>query len=128
MIGNVITTEIVFFHKRSGTVIFADLLQQIPVHLLFGWRKIVAKLDRMTGSEPAVPRKFRIAFINRKHARHALQRILDWPSEKVLMAHGEPVQQDAQTFLRRAFRWLGPSGVGINHRSENVRPNGSIGL
>jgi hypothetical protein len=24
----------------------------------------------------------------------------------VLMAHGTPVEKDAQAFLRRAFRWL----------------------
>jgi hypothetical protein len=104
--GNRITTEAVFFHRASGTALFTDLLQQIPPHLLTGWRKLVAKFDRMTGDEPQVPMKFRLATTNRRAARQALTRILAWPAQKVLIAHGEPVERDAQTYLRRAFSWL----------------------
>jgi hypothetical protein len=106
MQGNLITTEVVFFHATSGTVLFTDLLQQLPASSFSGWRALVAKLDLMVGPEPSVPRKFRIAFTNRRAARDALQRIFAWPVEKVLMAHGTPVDNDARTFLRRAFRWL----------------------
>ncbi len=106
MRGNLITTEVVFFHRKSGTVLFADLIQQIPAELLSGWRAVVAKLDLMTGPEPSVPRKFRFAFTNRRVARNAAKRILAWPAEKVVMAHGTPVEKDASDFLRRAFDWL----------------------
>ena len=106
MRGNLITSEVVFFHLVSGTVLFTDLLQQIPAELVSGWRATIAKLDLMVGPEPSVPRKFRIAFTNRRAARAALQRVLAWPAEKVLMAHGTPVDQDAPAFLRRAFAWL----------------------
>ena len=106
MRGNLITSEVVFFHLVSGTVLFTDLLQQIPAELVSGWRATIAKLDLMIGPEPSVPRKFRIAFTNRRAARAALQRVLAWPAEKVLMAHGTPVEQDAPAFLRRAFAWL----------------------
>jgi len=106
MHGNLITTEVVFFHVKSGTVLFTDLLQQIPGNLLSGWRTIVAKLDLMVGPEPSVPRKFRLAFTNRRAARHSLERILAWPAEKVLMAHGAPVEKDARAYLRRAFGWF----------------------
>ncbi|MEW6640178.1 MAG: DUF4336 domain-containing protein [Pseudomonadota bacterium] len=106
MHGNMITTEVVFFHRASGTVLFTDLLQQIPAELLSGWRMLVAKLDLMVGSEPTVPRKFRLAFTNRQRAREALARILAWPADKVLMAHGTPVEQSAHAFLHRAFGWL----------------------
>jgi hypothetical protein len=104
--GNRITSEVVFFHVPSGTVLFTDLLQQIPAELLSGWRAIVARLDRMTGPEPAVPRKFQVAFTDRRAARDAVGRILAWPAEKVLMAHGTPVEHDSREFLRRALRWL----------------------
>jgi len=106
MRGNLITTEIVFFHRASGMLLFTDLLQQIASDRLSGWRKIVAKLDLMMGAEPSVPRKFRLAFVGRRRARAALERILAWPAEKVLMAHGTPVERDASGFLRRTFGWL----------------------
>jgi Domain of unknown function (DUF4336) len=106
MQGNLITTEVVFFHAKSGTVLFTDLLQQFPSSLFSGWRALVAKWDLMTGPQPAVPRKFRFAFTNRRAARDSLERIFAWPAEKVLMAHGTPVEKDARAFLRRAFGWL----------------------
>ncbi|MCE3291047.1 MAG: hypothetical protein K0R83_3059 [Caulobacter sp.] len=104
--GNSITTEAVFFHRPSATVLFTDLFQQFPPGWFRGWRALVARLDLMTEPEPSVPRKFRIAFTDRQAARAALARILDWPAEKVVMAHGRPVEQDGQAFIARAFRWL----------------------
>ena len=106
MQGNLITTEVVFFHIKSGTVLFTDLLQQLPASSFSGWRALVAKLDLMVGPEPSVPRKFRVAFANRRAAHDALERIFAGPAEKVLMAHGTPVENDARAFLRSAFRWL----------------------
>ena len=104
--GNAITSEVVFFHRKSATVIFTDLIQQLPKGWFSGWRALVAKVDLMTELEPAVPRKFRVAFRDRRTARTALERILAWPTEKVLMAHGTPVITNGQAFIRRAFAWL----------------------
>ena len=60
----------------------------------------------MTASEPEVPRKFRVAFVDRRAARRALERILAWPTQKVVMAHAPPIETDGQAFIARAFRWL----------------------
>lgn len=109
VLGNLITTEVVFFHVKSGSVLFTDLIQQLPASMLFGWRAVVAKLDLMVGLEPSVPRKFRLAFTHRRIARASLRRIFAWPAKKVLMAHGTPVEKHAAVFLRRAFGWLGES-------------------
>lgn len=106
--GNRITEEVVFFHRPSGTAIFTDLIQQFPRGWFKGWRAIVARLDLMTQAEPAVPRKFRVAFADRAAARASLRRILEWPTTQVLMAHGAPVARDGQAFLARAFGWLRP--------------------
>ena len=106
--GNKITHEVVFFHRPSGTAIFTDLIQQFPRGWFKGWRALVARLDLMTEAEPSVPRKFRVAFSDRAAARASLRRILDWPTSKVLMAHGAPVERDGQAFLARAFAWLKP--------------------
>lgn len=104
--GNLITTEVAFFHRQSGAVLFTDLIQQFPPGWYSGWRAWVAKLDLMVSDEPAVPRKFRVAFANRRAARKALKHILDWPAERVLMAHGPTVDTDAKAVIARAFRWL----------------------
>jgi hypothetical protein len=104
--GNLITTEVVFFHRRSRTVLFTDLIQHFSPTWFTGWRRVVARLDLMAAPEPEVPRKFRHAFVNRRAARAALRRILAWPAEKVVMAHAEPVTAGGRDFIVRAFRWL----------------------
>ncbi|HSI19522.1 MAG TPA: DUF4336 domain-containing protein [Sphingomonas sp.] len=106
MRGNAITSEVVFFHRRSGTVIFTDLIQHFTPGWFNGWRAMVARWDLMTAPQPAVPRKFRMAFLDRRAARSALRRILAWPAEKVLMAHAAPIEAEGQAFIARAFAWL----------------------
>ena len=104
--GSFITSEVVFFHRPSRTVIFTDLIQHFAPGWFSGWRAVVAKLDRMTGGLPEVPQKFRNTFLNRVEARRSIRRILEWPSERVLMAHAPPVTSEGRAFIARAFRWL----------------------
>lgn len=104
--GNRITTEVVFFHRRSRTVIFADLIQQFEPGWFKGWRALVARLDLMTAQKATVPRKFRIAFRDRNAARTALRRILEWPAEAVLAAHAAPIRRDGRDAIAHAFNWM----------------------
>jgi hypothetical protein len=80
-------TEVVFFHRASRTVLFTDLVQNFPPN-------------------PGAPREWRASFFNRRAARDALEKILAWPIERVLIAHGEPVTENGAAFVRRAFAWL----------------------
>ena len=99
--GNLITTEVVFFHRASRTAIFTDLIQHFSPTWFTGWRAIVARLDLMVAPEPETPRKFRNAFVNRRLARAAIRRILAWPAKQVLMAHGADVEIRNTTVERR---------------------------
>jgi hypothetical protein len=103
---NAIAEEVVFFHRKSGTVLFADLLQNFPHGWFGGLQALIARADGMVGTEARTPNKFRLAFTDRKAARASVERILAWPAEKVLMAHGTPVQADGSAYLQRAFAWL----------------------
>ena len=104
--GNLITTEIIFFHRKSRTVLFTDLIQHFSPTWFTGWRAVVARLDLMAAPQPQTPRKFRNATLDRRAARAALTRILAWPAEKVLMAHAAPIEADGQVFIAHTFRWL----------------------
>ncbi|WP_318173649.1 DUF4336 domain-containing protein [Pseudosulfitobacter pseudonitzschiae] len=106
--GNRITTEVVFFHRPSATVLVTDLVQQIPQGWYRGWRAVVARLDLMTAPVPSVPRKFRMATTDKTASRDAVRRILEWPAERLVMAHGAPLGSGGQQALRHAFRWLMP--------------------
>ncbi|MCU0828245.1 MAG: DUF4336 domain-containing protein [Tabrizicola sp.] len=108
VLHNRIADEAVFFHRESGTALFTDLLQGLPPGWFSGWRSIVARLDGMTGPEPRVPRKFRLAFTDRKALRQAMATVLGWPVKNVVMAHGTPITSDARAYLARAFAWSRP--------------------
>lgn len=103
--GNLIGFETVFFHRASRTVIFTDLIQHFDRTWFKGWRAFIARLDLMTAPEAEVPRKFRFAFKGHA-ARVAVKRILRWPIERVLMAHGKPITQNGHEFVVQRFRWL----------------------
>lgn len=104
--GSFVMTEAVFFHRASRTVIFADLIENLPRDWFGGWRAYVARLDGIMEPNPGAPREWRASFINRRKARAALGRILDWPIERVLIAHGKPADSNGKTFVRNAFTWL----------------------
>ena len=104
--GNRITTEVVFFHHRSRTAIFTDLIQQFDAGWFKGWRGVVAKLDLMTTRKPTVPRKYRLAFRDRDLARNALRQIMAWPAEAVLAAHATPIRHGGRDVIAQAFDWL----------------------
>ena len=104
--GNRITTEVVFFHRSSRTVLFTDLVQQFPEGWFAGWRAFVARWDLMVTARPTVPRKFRVAFSSRDKARRAIAQILGWPIEALVMAHGTPVREGGHEAVEFAFDWL----------------------
>ena len=118
VVPNALTTEVVFFHRKSRTVIFTDLIQQFPSGWFSGWRGVVARLDRMVSSTPAVPRKFRLGFTDRHAARDAIRRIVDWPADRLIMAHGNPVRREGRAAIAQAFGWLGlPQLPSTTHKS-----------
>ncbi|HTT98404.1 MAG TPA: DUF4336 domain-containing protein [Rhizomicrobium sp.] len=106
MAGSLFLTEVVFFHRASRTVIFADLIENFPQSWFSGWRGWLARLDGITEADPGAPREWRASFWNRSLARTALNRILGWHAEQVVVAHGTMVRNDATAFIQKAFRWL----------------------
>ena len=106
LVGSFYLTEVVFFHRRSGTVLFADLIQNFPRDWFKGWRGFLARRGGIVAPNPGTPSDWRATFLRRGAARAALGRILAWPIERVVIAHGGLPAGDAAMFVRRAFAWL----------------------
>ncbi len=104
--GSFALTEIVFFHRASRTVLFADLIQNFPRDWFRGWRGVLARLGGIVAPNAGAPRDWRTSFLNRRAARTVLSKVLAWPIERVLFAHGDLPATDAAGFVRRAFGWL----------------------
>jgi hypothetical protein len=111
--GSFALTEVVFFHRRSQTALFADLIQNFPRDWFKGWRGVVARLAGIVAPNPGAPRDWRASFLDRHAARLALGQILAWPIERALIAHGDLPTENGAAFVRHAFAWL----LGHRYRS-----------
>lgn len=103
--GSSFLTEIVFFHRKSRTAIFADLIENFRPDWFKGWKGWVARLDGIVMPNGGAPREWRFTF-KKTIARAALARVLAWQPEQVVMAHGELTRTDGTAFIRKSFRWL----------------------
>ena len=117
--GSFALTEIVFFHRHSRTALFADLIQNFPRGWFKGWRGVVARLGGIVAPHPSAPSDWRSSFVNRRAARAALARVLAWPIERVVIAHGVLPTAGGAAFVRRAFTWLLRSDRGVEQPSDN---------
>ncbi len=99
--------EAVFFHRKTQTLILADLIENFEPEKVggaFGW---LVRLAGATHPDGKTPVDLRLTFLGRKdEARSSLERMLAWGPEKVIMAHGRCYERDGTEELRRAFRWL----------------------
>jgi Domain of unknown function (DUF4336) len=108
--GSRVLEEVVFFHRKTRTVILADLIENFEPEKVGG---IYGRLVRLAGAadpDGKMPLDMRLTFLGRKdEARASFDRMLVWEPMRVIMAHGRPYHQDGAAELRRAFRWLEPA-------------------
>lgn len=93
--------EVAFFHVASETAIVCDLV--INVHEEPNW--VARQLYRALGvwRRPGRTRYWKWRTKDVDVARRAYEHILDWKPQRVIMAHGEIVENDAAMWLRRAL-------------------------
>ncbi|MGB6430595.1 MAG: DUF4336 domain-containing protein [Candidatus Acidiferrales bacterium] len=104
--GNRLLDEVLFFHKQSGTVILDDLIQ---IHARVKgkpFRNLLFKLEGVAAPHGGVGLDIRLTFTNRNLARRSLEKLLSWDFDKLIIAHGPCVTENAKPFVERAFRWL----------------------
>jgi hypothetical protein len=99
-------TEVVFFHRASRTLVLTDLIENFeprrlgsyPLRWLVG---IAGALD----PDGSMPRDMRMTY-PRATLRAAVETMIGWDPERVILAHGRWYERDGTAELRRAFRWL----------------------
>ncbi len=105
--GSRFMDEVVFFHRRTRTVILADLIENFEPRKIGATFRLLTRLAGSLDPDGKAPLDLRLTFLGRKReARACLERMLAWEPEKAIMAHGRIYDQDGAAELRRAFRWL----------------------
>jgi len=96
--------EVVFFHRPSATLIASDLAFNIgPTSRPL--TRFVFRMGRAYGQ--LVPTILeRLLVEDRTAFRHGLERILDWPFERVVVAHGSVSTEGGRDQLVRGYGWV----------------------
>jgi len=102
--GNSTVNEIVFFHRASRTLILTDLCFYLRSNLPWPTR-LFARLSGIL-NRLSVDLFVRITTKDKRAARTSVDRILQWPFERIIVAHGDIIEKNAPSALRRAFAWL----------------------
>jgi hypothetical protein len=95
--------EVVFFDRRSNTMICADALLNLSVHPA-PMTKFVAKL--MGNDAPGTGYLERVMVRDRHVARRQVDRILDWNPERIILSHGGLVYEKGADVIRHAYAWV----------------------
>jgi len=106
--GSFMMEEVVFFHRASRTLIVADLIQKFDPETLSWLQRLVMRLDGLLGPDGSTPREWRLSFWDRKTARQALRKALEWNPERLIIAHGTWIASNGREALERSLRWLKP--------------------
>jgi hypothetical protein len=105
--GSRFMEEVVFYHRKTRTLILADLIENFEPEKIGGAYRWLVRFAGAAVPDGKAPIDLRLTFWGRKDvARASFERMLAWEPEKVIMAHGRPYEQNGTAELRRAFRWL----------------------
>ncbi len=106
--GVPLSNEVVFFHPASRTLIATDLAFNIGPD-----RSALTRLAfRLSGAYGRLAPTYmeRLLVRDRASFRASLERVLEWPFERVIVAHGTVLETGGRRELARGFSWLlGPA-------------------
>ncbi len=105
-LGNRLFSEVVFFHRPSGTLILTDLMINLRTDDVGLLPRLYLRFEQAEYPDGGVMRLYRWATRDKTAARRALDRVLAWQPRQITFCHGEPFLEDAQAVLRREFAWL----------------------
>lgn len=98
--------EVVFFHRQSRTAILTDLVVNVRLDSQPLLGRLIGRLDGVAFPHGKTPRLFQMSMRCRREGRSAVETILGWRPERVIISHGEWFRATAEHELRRRFSWL----------------------
>jgi hypothetical protein len=101
-------TEVDFFHRASRTLILTDLIENFEPSRVRN-RLLRWTMQAFGAADPdgKAPIDMQLSFIRHRPAvRKAVQQMIAWAPDRIVLAHGRCYTQDAVTELHRAFRWV----------------------
>ena len=102
--GFPLANEVVFFHKPSATLIASDLVFNVDA----ASPALTRLAFRLMGAygRPSSTVLERLLIRDRAAFRRSLARILSWPIQRMVIAHGAVVEAGGHAALADAYSWL----------------------
>lgn len=105
--GSRVHREAVFFHKASRTLILTDLIENFEPAKQVWWMRPILKIVGISAPDGGMPRDMRATFRNgRPQLRAAVETMIGWAPERVILAHGRWFETGGTAELRRAFGFV----------------------
>lgn len=102
--GCPLLNEVAFCHRRSRTLLLCDVAFNIGPTAPWLTRAVFAAIGGYRRFGPTALESLLIR--DRAAARRALEKILAWDFERVVVAHGEVLESGGREALRRGYGWL----------------------
>lgn len=96
--------EVVFLHRPSRTLIAGDLLFHIDEPEGLMTRIVLFLVGALR--RPAMSRSWRLFIKDRARAAQSVREILAWDFDRVVMAHGRPLDTGGKAVVEEQVRWL----------------------
>jgi hypothetical protein len=98
--------EIVFFHKLSKTLILADTILNLELGKLRQPWRFVTWLTGMYYPNGQLFFGMRLPLLlQRRKTRAAVEKMLSWQPERIILSHGRCFETNGGWVLRRVFAW-----------------------
>jgi len=97
-------SEVVLFHRPSCTMIVCDLILNI-VDSPSWWTRTYLKMFASYG-KPGLSKIIKLTIRDKKAARISIDRMLDWDFDRLIMAHGEPLEKGGHHTFAECYQWL----------------------
>ena len=105
--GSQVHQEAVFFHKASSTLILTDLIENFEAEKLPFWMRPLTRMAGIQDPNGQMPRDMRMTFRKgQDELRRAVQQMIDWAPERVIVAHGRWYTSGGVDEIKRAFRFV----------------------
>jgi hypothetical protein len=107
-IAGIYMTEVEFFHRASRTLILTDLIENFEPKKLGSFAmRWLTRLGGVQDPDGGMPRDMRLTFLTRrKRLKAAIETMIGWNPERIILAHGRWYERDGTSELRRAFAWI----------------------
>lgn len=101
-------TEVEFFHHASRTLVLTDFIENFEKHKLGSWfQRWLTRLGGAQDPDGQMPRDMRMTYLRqRPQLQAAIEQMIAWNPQRIILAHGRWYPRDGAAELRRAFRWL----------------------